>query len=161
MQYQQQSQQQGQGQQGQQSGGYQPLETLLKNMDTVPHLLYGALIIVLITFMGRVPPAVSRFADSSIGRLLVVGLVLGVNYALGFTYGLLTAIALLLVIHASPRLSATAEGFDDMQTYDTVGTRWFVERVLGEQPKKIVNDGAVTTAVQDLSEKSMSHGKSK
>jgi hypothetical protein len=161
MQYQQQSQQQGQGQQGQQSGGYQPLETLLKNMDTVPHLLYGALIIVLITFMGRVPPAVSRFADSSIGRLLVVGLVLGVNYALGFTYGLLTAIALLLVIHASPRLSATAEGFDDMQTYDTVGTRWFVERVLGEQPKKIVTDEAVTTAVQDLSEKSMSHGRSK
>jgi len=132
-------------------------------MDTVPHILYGALIIVLITFMGRVPPAVSRFTDSSIGRLIAVGLVLGVNYALGFTYGLLTAVALLLVIHASPRLSATpgAEGFDDMQTYDTVGTRWFVERVLGEQPKKIVNDGAVTTAVQDLSEKSMSHGKSK
>ena len=159
MQYQQQSQgqQQGQGQ----SGGYQPLDTLLKNMDTVPHLLYGALIVVLITFMGRVPPAVSRFADSSIGRLIAVGLVLGVTYALGFPYGLLTAVALLLVIHASPRLSATAEGFDDMQTYDTVGTRWFVERVLGEQPKKIVNDGAVTTAVQDLSEKSMSHSKSK
>ena len=158
MQYQQQQGQQGQQQQ---AGGYLPLETLLKNMDTVPHLLYGALIIVLITFMGRVPPAVSRFTDSSIGRLLVVGLVLGVNYALGFTYGLLTTIALLLVIHASPRLSATAEGFDDMQTYDTVGTRWFVERVLGEQPKKIVNDGAVTTAVQDLSEKSMSPSRSK
>ena len=158
MQYQQQSQQQ---QQGQQSGGYQPLDTLLKNMDTVPHLLYGALIIVLITFMGRVPPAVSRFADSSVGRLIAVGLVLGVTYALGFPYGLLTAVALLLVIHASPRLSATAEGFDDMQTYDTVGTRWFVERVLGEQPKKIVNDGAVTTAVQDLSNKSMSHSRSK
>ena len=40
-------------------------------------------------------------------------------------------------------------------------TRWFVERVLGEQPKKIVNDGAVTTAVQDLSNKSMSHSRSK
>ena len=160
MQYQQ-GQQQQQGQQGQQSGGYLPLESLLKNMDTVPHLLYGALVVVLITFIGRVPPAVSRFADSSIGRLIAVGLVLGVTYALGFPYGLLTAVALLLVIHASPRLSATAEGFDDMQTYDTVGTRWFVERVLGEQPKKIVNDGAVTTAVQDLSEKSMSHGKSK
>ena len=161
MQYQQGQQQQ--GQQGQQSGGYLPLESLLKNMDTVPHLLYGALVVVLITFIGRVPPAVSRFADSSIGRLIAVGLVLGVTYALGFPYGLLTAVALLLVIHASPRLSATpgAEGFDDMQTYDTVGTRWFVERVLGEQPKKIVNDGAVTTAVQDLSEKSMSHGKSK
>jgi hypothetical protein len=155
--------QQGQQQQGQQSGGYQPLDTLLSHLDTVPHLLYGALIIVLITFMGSVPPAVSRFTDSSIGRLVAVGIVIGVNYALGFTYGLLTAVALLLVIHASPRLSATpgAEGFDDMQTYDTVGTRWFVERVLGEQPKKIVNDGAVTTAVQDLSEKSMSHGKSK
>ena len=160
MQYQQQSQQQ-QQQQSQQSGGYQPLEFLLKNMDTVPHILYGALVVVLITFIGSVPPAVSRFADSSIGRLIAVGIVLGVNYTLGFTYGLLTAVALLLVIHASPRLSATAEGFDDMQSYDTIGTRWFVERVLGEQPKKIVNDGAVTTAVQDLSEKSMSHGKSK
>ena len=132
-------------------------------MDTVPHLLYGVLVVVLIAFIGSVPPAVSRFADSSVGRLIAVGLVLGVNYALGFTYGLLTAVALLLVIHASPRLSAVAgsEGFDDMQSYDAIGTRWFVERVLGERPTKIVNDGAVTTAVQDLSEKSMSHGKSK
>jgi len=155
--------QQGHQQQGQQSGGYQPLDTLLKSLDTVPHLLYGALVVVLITFVGHVPPAVSRFADSSIGRLVAVGCVIGVTYSLGFVYGLLTAVALLLVIHASPRLSATpgAEGFDDMQTYETVGTRWFVERVLGEQPKKIVNDGAVTTAVQDLSERSMSHSKSK
>ena len=160
MQYQQGQQQQ---QQQQQAGGYKPLETLLSHMDTVPHLLYGALLIVLITFMGSVPPAVSRFADSSIGRLIAVGLVLGANYVLGFTYGLLTAVALLLIIHSSPRLRdvAGSEGFDDMLSYDTVGTRWFVERVLGEQPKKIVNDEAVTTAVQDLSNKSMSHSKSK
>jgi hypothetical protein len=103
-------------------------------------------------------PSVSNLADTALGRLAGLAAVLAVHQFMGFSYSLLTALAFLLVLHASSRLSATGvgvDGFQDVRRYDTIGTRWFVERVLGEQPREIVTDTARTTAVQDLSEKSM------
>lgn len=135
-----------------------PLDVLMRHIDTVPHIIYGLLAIVLISYADQVYPSVSNLADTALGRLAGLAAVLAVHHFMGFSYGLLTALALLLVLHASSRLSATgvgADGFQDVRRYDTIGTRWFVERVLGEQPREIVTDRAKTSAVQDLSEKSM------
>jgi hypothetical protein len=135
-----------------------PLDVLLRHIDTVPHIIYGLLAIVVISYADQVYPSVSNLADTALGRLAGLAVVLVVHHCMGFSYGLLTALAFLLVLHASSRLSATGvgvDGFQDVRRYDTIGTRWFVERVLGEQPREIVTDTARTTAVQDLSEKSM------
>jgi hypothetical protein len=76
---------------------------------------------------------------------------------MGWTYGLLTALAFLLIVHGSPRLAATSiDNFEDLKRQDAKGTKWFVERVLGESPEGITTDTAATKAVQDDSERAMS-----
>jgi hypothetical protein len=44
-----------------------------------------------------------------------------------------------------------SEGFDGGGTVSekkTIGRKWFVERILGENPKKIATDRVTTTAVE-------------
>jgi hypothetical protein len=142
----------------QQVGGANPLDIIVQHLDTVPHMVYGALIIVLITFHGHIGSTISSYADGALGRVLGIGLVLGITQTLGWTYGLLTALAFLLIVHGSPRLAATStDSFADLKRHEAKGTLWFVERVLGENPQGITSDSAVTKAVQDDSERSMQH----
>uniref|UniRef100_A0A6C0DGQ2 Uncharacterized protein n=1 Tax=viral metagenome TaxID=1070528 RepID=A0A6C0DGQ2_9ZZZZ len=140
-------QQQSQG--GQAGGAIQPLDLLLKHMDTVPNMIYGFIVIVAISFSDKIPPSFSTFADSALGRLIGVGIVVAVTHFLGWSYGLLTAVAFLLVLRASPRLSnQDADGFKDMDTRKIQGSRWFVERVLGEKPKGLINQDVTTQAIK-------------
>jgi len=143
-----------------QSGGANPLDVIVKHLDTVPNMIYGTLMIVLITFHDQLGPTSARYADSALGRVLGIGLVLLITSQLGWTYGLLTAIAFLLVVHRSPRLAATgSENFEDLKRQEAKGTVWFVEKVLGEHPEGITTDSAQTKAVQDDSQRTMSHGR--
>jgi len=147
-----------QSQQAQQVGGGNPLDIIFQHLDTVPHMVYGALMIVLITFHGQVGSTISSYADGALGRVVGIGLILAVTRYLGWTYGLLTALAFLLVVHASPRLGATGtDSFEDLKRHEAKGTLWFVEKVLGENPQGITSDSAVTKAVQDDSERAMQH----
>jgi hypothetical protein len=135
--------------QGGQAGGGSPLDLLLKHMDTVPNMIYGVIAIVAIAFSDKVPPSFSTFADSALGRLIGVGIVVAITHFLGWSYGLLTAVAFLLILRASPRLSnQNADGFKDMDTREIQGSRWFVERVLGERPKDLINQDVTTQAIK-------------
>jgi hypothetical protein len=138
-----------------------PLEIVLKHLDDVPHMIYGTLMIVLITFHGQVGSTMSAYADSALGRVLGIGIVLGIVQTLGWTYGLLTALAFLLIVHGSPRLAATGiDAFEDLKRHEAKGNRWFVERVLGENPAGVTSDDVNTEAVQDDSETAMRSGHS-
>jgi hypothetical protein len=145
----------------QQLGGANPLGPILNNLDSTPHLLYGFLILLIITFVDQVPASIGRHIDTALGRVLGIAAVGAVTHYLGFSYGLLTAIAFLLLVHISPRLAATGtDGFYDYQSQNSMGTQWFVEQVLGENNVAIQNDRVNTSAVQDLSEKTMSKSSS-
>lgn len=144
-----------------QTGGGNPLDSVLKHLDTVPNMIYGALMVVLITFHGVFAPSLAKYADSAMGRVLGIAFVVFISQQLGWTYALLTALAFLLLIHSSPRLAATGiDNFEDLKRHEAKGTRWFVEKVLGENPQGITSDDANTEAVQDDSETAMSHGHS-
>jgi len=145
--------------QASQSGGANPLDVVLKHLDSVPHMIYGTLMIVLITFNGQVGRSTAAFTDSALGRVLGIALVLFVTHQMGWSYGLLTALAFLLIVHSSPRLAA-ATGGDSFKDYDAKGSKWFVEAVLGEDVKGITSDKATTYPIQDDSEVSMSHSNS-
>jgi hypothetical protein len=113
-------------------------------------------------FIDQVPAGLGRYADTALGRVLGIAAVGAVTHYLGYSYGLLTAIAFLLLVHISPRLAATGtDGFEDLTSKDAVGNKWFVEQVLGENPMAIQSDRATTAAVQDLSEKNMSNSSSR
>jgi hypothetical protein len=92
--------------------------------------------------------------DSLAGRILGVGIVYGVIHVMGWVYGLLTAMALLLLLNGSPSscIFSSHEGFDgggSVSEKKRIGKRWFVEKVLGEHPDKIATDRVNTLPVQD------------
>lgn len=129
-------------------------QRFLAEADSPYHLLYGALLVLVIVYTPLIPADIRRFADSMIGRIVMVGSVYGVIQTLGWVYGLLTAMAFLVLLQGvsrSPMFSVT-EGFDGGGTVSEkrrMGRRWFVERVLGEHPEKIATDRVMTSAIQD------------
>ena len=135
--------------------------TLFDHLDTIPHMIYGFIVIILIVFVDKVPAHTGRYIDTAIGRILglaAIGLCL---HFVGWTYALLTAVAFLLLVHISNRQQQVKDGFQDLETRQILGNRWFVETVLGECPEVIESENVTTNAVQDLSNKSMSSSRSK
>lgn len=139
-------------QQLQQGGVINSINLFMNNMDSPATLVYGALLILLIVYSSAIPSEYRTFADSLLGRVLGVGIVYGVVETLGWVYGLLTAIAFLLIINGATRIDTSMlEAFDGGGTVSekkTIGKKWFVERVLGENPTKIATDRVTTTAVE-------------
>lgn len=173
-----------------QAGGGMLPSFLSVPLDSPPKLLYGLVLVVLIVFVDQVPAYVRDIADSLVGRLIGIGVVAVVTIYGGWPYGLLTALAFLLLVRGSRRLSGVAdrsldtsplmaflgiggpsyhsttpqgpyaadvktEGFQNQLVAEAVGNRWYVERVLGENPVGVVTTTAETMAVQDLSQKNM------
>jgi hypothetical protein len=133
----------------QQSGGMvTSLQMLLATMDSPAMLIYGFIVILLIVYSPQVPMEVRSFLGSLLGRTFGVAAVYGVIETMGWVYGLLTALAFLLVLYGAPR----SEGFDGGGTVSekkAIGGRWFVERVLGERTTKIATDRVITNAITD------------
>ncbi len=136
----------------QQGGVVNSINLFMNNMNSPATLVYGALLIILIVYSSDIPSEYRTFADSLLGRVLGVAIVYGVVETLGWVYGLLTAIAFLLIINGAIRIDTSMlEAFDGGGTVSekkTIGKKWFVERVLGENPTKIATDKVTTTAVE-------------
>jgi hypothetical protein len=134
----------------QQGGFISSFQILLSNMDSPAKLLYGFLLILLIVYSSLIGKEYRLFADSFLGRVFGIAIVYGVVQTLGWVYGLLTALAFLLLLQSSNR--NPIEGFDGGGTVSEKridrSRRWFVEQVLGERPKKIANDQVSTYPVQ-------------
>ena len=139
-------------QQLQQGGVINSINLFMMNMDSHATLVYGALLVLLIVYSSVIPVEYRTFADSLLGRVLGVAIVYGVVETLGWVYGLLTAIAFLLIINGAPRIDTSMlEAFDGGGTVSEkkiIGKKWFVEQVLGENPTKIATDRVTTTAVE-------------
>jgi hypothetical protein len=136
----------------QQGGMVNSFQVLMMNLDSPAKLIYGALLILVIVYSPIIPFEYRIFADSLLGRIFGVAIVYGVIESLGWVYGLLTAVAFLLIITGAPRsIISDLEAFDGGGTVTEkkiVGRKWFVEQVLGENPKKIATDKVITTAVE-------------
>ncbi len=126
-------------------------QVLLMNLDSPAKLIYGFLLILLIVFSPEIPFEYRTFADSLLGKIFGVAIVYGVIETMGWVYGILTAMAFLLVLNGAPRDNVGLEGFDGGGTVTEkkiIGKKWFVEKVLGENPRKIATDKVTTTAVE-------------
>jgi hypothetical protein len=138
---------------------YQPggmvgsLQVLLTNLDSPVKLIYGFVLILIIVYSPLIPSEYRIFADSILGKIFGIAIVYGVVESLGWVYGLLTALAFLLILNGASRVDTSAlEAFDGGGTVTEkkiVGKRWFVEKVLGEHPKKIATDKVTTSAIED------------
>lgn len=138
----------------QQGGMVSSFQILLMNLDSPAKLIYGVFLILIIVYSPLIPFEYRVFADSLLGRIFGIAVVYGVIETLGWVYGLFTALAFLLILNGAPRMASNGlEGFEGGGTVTEkkiIGRKWFVEQVLGEDPKKIATDKVTTTAVESF-----------
>ena len=136
-----------------QHGGMNTLQLFISRLDSPYKLLFGFVLILSIVYAPVVPIEIRQFTDTLLGRILGIGFVYGVIHFMGWVYGLLAALAFLVILYGAPRLEYV-EGFSgggSINEKKIVGKKWFVERVLGESPKKIETDKVQTTAIEGIS----------
>jgi hypothetical protein len=76
-------------------------------------------------------------------------MVYAVVQSMGWVYGLLTAMAFLLLLNGASRMIEGFDGGGTVSEKKTINKKWFVESLLGEKPKKIAIDRITTSAIED------------
>lgn len=109
-----------------------------------------------IVFVKKIPLTIRSQAGTLLGRLFLFGATLAIGEYYSWTNGLLMAIFALLLLSMSPR--AQREGFHSLGSMKLItnSNKWFVERVLKENPIAIEEEYVNTQAVQDNSNSSRS-----
>lgn len=133
-------------------GVRESLLDFLQKTKTFQTVLVYISIILVIVFKNQIPPPVYEQADSFLGRLLAVFLVAFVTIQFDWILGLLTAVAIALLL-GLPRGTPVMEGFGSggetsIQVIPT-SKKWFVERVLHENPIAIEEEKVITSPVQN------------
>jgi hypothetical protein len=131
-----------------------PSLSLTPLLESPLKLVYGVLLVLMIVYSSLVPDGIRVFADTLLGRILGILWVYLAVEGLGWLFGLFTGMAFLMIVHLSPRspFSSSTEGFQGASGVvekERIGRRWFVERVLGEDPVAISTEKVTTLPVQD------------
>ena len=125
------------------------IQSYTNRIDSPGNILYGCILILIIVYSAVIPLEYKRFADSTLGRILGILAVATTIHQLGWIYGLLTAMAFLLLLHGGTKVNE--EGFNGGGSVTEKKTdrtnRWWVEKVLGEQTTAIETDQIKTSAV--------------
>ena len=140
-------------------GGFRAqVDDLYHKYEQPVMLLVGVFMIVVIVFLEKVPVEIRKQADTFWGRVLLLTFTVTVTVLYGWPLGILAGLMSALLIGAGgihPITKPVAEGFSSEMNVRIVPDKhkWFVEKVLGENPLLIEDDTVTTSAVQDYSEK--------
>lgn len=140
-------------------GGFQvQVSDLFQKYEQPVMILIALLMVVLTVFIEKVPIEIRKQADSFVGRLLFLGFTVLIVLLFGWPMGLLAALVTAVFIGAGgihPVTVPVTEGFSSEMNVRIIPGKhkWFVEKVLGENPLLIEDQLVDTSAVQDLSEK--------
>lgn len=105
---------------------------------------------LMIVFKEQIPASFHRQSDTLLGRLFIVSSVYGLAVYYNWILAIIAAIAysLLLGLPHSFKEGFGSGGETSLQVVPTT-KKWFVERVLKENPIAIEEEKVVTSAVQD------------
>lgn len=133
-------------------GVRESLVDFLQKTKYFQSILLYIVLTVLIIFKGQIPPVIYEQADSFLGRLLAIFFVASVTIHYDWILGLLAAVFVALLL-GLPKAGSLREGFGSggetaIQVVPT-NKKWFVERVLHENPIAIEEEKVVTSPVQN------------
>jgi hypothetical protein len=140
-------------------GGFQAqVDDLYHKYEQPIMILIGLLMVIVIVFLEKIPIEIRKQADSLLGRALLLTFTATVTLLYGWPMGIVAGLMTALVIGAGgihPVNKEVTEGFSSEINVRLVPGKhkWFVEKILGENPLLIEDDVVNTSAVQDLSEK--------
>jgi len=126
----------------------QILQSYTTIIDSPITIVYGCILILLIAYSAIVPLEYKQAVNSPFGRIFGVIFVYGTIHYLGWVYGLLTALAFLLLLHGG-QLNEGFDGGGTVSEKKVIGNRWWVEKILGEVPSSIAVDKVTTNAPGD------------
>jgi hypothetical protein len=126
-------------------------------------------LVLLSVYVSRIPTTTITYFRQPLYQFLGLVLILILTTQYGWIHGILAALAYALVVSRALRTKDAKEGLldyipfsantlvieDPDSTYVPENHRWFIERVMGETPFLIREKEVKTSAVQDLSERSM------
>ncbi len=144
-------------------GGAKFRQSFMEWSSQSSSLFYTLFMVFLFVYAGyaeKIPMNIRWQLSSTVGRLLLLLLLYIVYEIAGWIPALLFTIAIGITWYNRPLAKpiAVQEGFenkkdegflDNMKVTKVQGNKWFVEEVLKENPKKIVEDRVSTFAVQD------------
>ena len=110
-------------------------------------LIAAVLLVLGIVFPANIPGTIRKQASTSVGRLLLFGILVAILMYSKWMYGVLFAVFAAVLLSTR---SAT-EGFTSDYSFQIVDDKkkWFVEEVLHENPIAIRDEKVETSAVQD------------
>lgn len=136
-------------------GGFRvQIDDLFHKYEPPIMILTGLLMIIVIVFLEKVPLEIRKQADTTLGRALLLTFTTVVVLLFGWSLGIIAALMSVLLIGAGS-VEPLKEGFSSEMNVRLIPSqhKWFVEKVLGENPLLIEDQTVDTSAVQDLSEK--------
>ena len=110
-------------------------------------LIAGALLVVGIVFPANIPVQFRKQASTVIGRLLLFVILVIILVYGKWMYGVLFAVFIAILLSTrSPK-----EGFTSEFSFNMVNDKkkWWVEKILNENPVAIQDDKVSTNAIQD------------
>jgi hypothetical protein len=140
-------------------GGFRVhMDDLYHKYEQPVMVLTGLFMVIVIVFLEKVPIEIRKQADSFMGRALLLMFTVTVTVLYGWPMGILAGLMSALLIGAGgihPVTKQVNEGFSSEMNVRIVPDKhkWFVEKVLGENPLLIEDDTVTTSAVQDYSDK--------
>lgn len=104
----------------QQGGVVDSIHMMISRLDSPAMLIYGFILVLTIVYSPVIPTEARVFADSFLGRVFGVAIIYGITETLGWVYGLLTALAFLLILNGAPRYgNPLMEGFREEKKTDS------------------------------------------
>jgi hypothetical protein len=135
-----------------QIGGVQEqMSDLLSKYGPPTQVLLLLVIFLGVVFLPKLPTELADQSDTVYGRLFHSGLVYFVTQTYGWPTGIVMALfsALLISAGSNQRLPGSIkEGFNSDITIIDSSHKWFVEKVLGENPLLIEEENVITMPVQ-------------
>jgi len=146
-------------------GAKEHILDLLKKYAQPMNVYIGIVLVLGITYVKQIPDSITFRANTTLGRFALFWLTIVVADTYSWVYALLMAVFAVLIIAVSPRTLSEGfqlrlEGEDDSKDSDitlvTEDNKWFVERVLKENPLGTTDEKVRTSAIQDNSNSSNS-----
>jgi hypothetical protein len=128
---------------------------ILNNIDSPIKLIYGLICVILIVYNEMINSEIKQFAETILGKIIGIVILYFVTQFMGWPYGILTALVFVMLLRNNYSLSEGFSGGGTINEKKIVGKRWFVEKVLGEKPKKIETDKVYTSAVEGITNNTM------
>ena len=140
-------------------GGFQAqVDDLYHKYEQPVTILLGLFMVIVIVFLDKIPVEIRKQADSMLGRALLLTFTVIITTLYGWPLGILAGLMMALVIGVGgvhPVKKQLQEGFSSEMNVRLIPGKhkWFVEKVLGENPLLIEDETVNTSAVQDYSDK--------